>query len=95
MISVKDSLLLKSRNTRSIKFVSDFVSHPGITFILIGRPAIPLICVFGIYVCTLSFDHLKSPLLKKFFSNLIHTEQITSSSCTIKPKVFAEEANSL
>ena len=39
----------------------DLFSHRGITLILFGRSA---------SVCTLSFNGLKSPLLKKCFSDL-------------------------
>ena len=37
--------------------------------------------------CTLSFNSLKSPLLKKCLNGLIHTEQITSSSLVVHLKL--------
>ena len=47
----------------------DLSSHHGITLILLGRST---------SVCTLSFDGLKSPLLKKCFSDLNLYEAVMS-----------------
>ena len=56
MLSVKDSLLLKSGNTRSIKVcVMDFVSDRGITLTLIGRSAIQRACLYFEFICLCPF----------------------------------------
>ena len=48
----------------------DFVSHRGITLILISMSAIQLGCLFDV----LSFDDLKSHLLKKRLSEFHKTQ---------------------
>ena len=77
ILSVKHSLFLKSGNTRSIEMcVMDFVSHRGTTLILIGRSAIQRVCLFGVYLVV----SLKSPLLKKFVSDLNSYKAVMSWS---------------
>ena len=51
MLSVKDSLLLKSKKHQKYQIcVIDLVSHRRITLILFGRPAIQLVCLFDVYL---------------------------------------------
>ena len=65
----------------------DFVCHRGITLILIGRSAIQLICVYDVYLGVRLKEVFK--LLNPYGAN-----NVVQFSCTIKTKVFAEEANS-
>ena len=49
--------------------INEFVSHREITLILNGRSAKQHICVYDVLSgCTLSFNSLKSPLLKKYLN---------------------------
>ena len=66
----------------------DFVSHRGITLILIGRSAIQLIFVYDVYL-GVPFHSIakRSPLLMKCLNGLIHKEQITSSSLVVQLKL--------
>ena len=65
----------------------DFISYRGITLILIGRSVTQLICVYDVYLdVPLSFNSLKTLLLKKCLYGLIHAEQITSSSLVVHLK---------
>ena len=60
--------------------VMGFFSHRRITLILTGRSAIQCVCLFDVYLfCALSFNDLKSPLLKNFFSGLNSYKAETSS----------------
>ena len=83
MLSVKDSLLLKIKKHEKYQIcVMNLFSHRGITLILFGRSAIQSVCL----VCTLSFNGLKSPLLKKWFSDLNLYEAGTSSDLGVQLK---------
>ena len=56
MLSEKDSLLLKSGNTRRIKMcVINFVSHRDITLKLIGRSAIQRVRLFDVYLVKIGY----------------------------------------
>ena len=51
MISVKDSLLLKTKKHEKYQiYVMDLVSHRGITRILFGRSVIKPDCLFDVYL---------------------------------------------
>ena len=67
----------------------DLFSHRGNTLILLGRYAIQSVCLFDVNLfCTISFDGLKSPLLKKCFNGQKLYEAVTSSDLGVqlKPK---------
>ena len=72
--------------------IIDLVSHAGITLILSGWSAI----TGKVYLFVpLPLDGLKSPLLKKCFSDLNLYEAVKSSGLVVQLKlVFADETNS-
>ena len=81
MLSVKDFLLLKIKEHEKYQIcVMGLVNQPGITLIFFGRSAIQ-------YVRLFSFDGLKSPLLKKCFSDLNLYETVNSSGIVVQLKL--------
>ena len=62
----------------------DFAILRGITHVLFGRSVIQLACLF---VCTPSFNGLKSPLLKKCFSDLNLYEAVKPSGLVVQLKL--------
>ena len=76
----------------------DFASHRGITFILIGRSAIQLVCLFEVIsVGTLhslakisvTFRDISVSLTKS-----IRSDSVVEFSCTIIIQMLPEEENS-
>ena len=66
----------------------DLFSHRGIICILFGRSAIQSVSRFWrSSVCTLSFYGLKSPLVKKCFSDLNLYKTLTSSDLVVQLKL--------
>ena len=84
MLSVKDSLLLRIKKQEQYQIcVMDLLSHRGITLNLFGRSAIQPVCLLGVYL----FVTLKSPLLKKCFTDLNLYEAVKSSSLVVQLKL--------
>ena len=65
----------------------EFFSPQGITLILLGRSVIQSVRLFDVHRCVpFSFDGLKSPLLRKCFSDLNLYEAVTSSDLVVQYK---------
>ena len=64
----------------------DFVSHRGITLILFDRSAIQHMCISDVYLFV-PFDGLKSPLLKKCFSDLNLYDTVKSPGLVVQLKL--------